>query len=164
MAAAAAGRRSKRKSKRMTLACSFLSNISLDGNISEDASNAFKTERSAKKRTLDAETESLDLHFSQKRTLLKSISEPSTSDDIDEVNIIPIDINAKVSHQRRSVSDIVSERKQQERSVVIPMSVSLSGESNDSSSVSESIRRSKSRISCFTGNSFRHKRRATDKR
>ncbi|XP_068710833.1 CDK5 and ABL1 enzyme substrate 1-like isoform X3 [Montipora foliosa] len=154
-----AGRRSRRKSRRIASACAFLSSISLDGNIAEDVLIASKTERNPKKIT---EAESSDLH-SERRTLLHLISEPSTSKDIVEADIIPKNVNVKVLHRQRSATEIASERKLQERSVVVRRSVSLC-ESNDSSSLSDSIRRSKSRISCLTGNSFHHKRRATDKR
>ena len=159
MAAVTAGRRSRRKSRRIASACAFLSSISLDGNIAEDALIASKTERNPKKIT---EAESSDLH-SERRTLLHLISEPSTSKDIVEADIIPKNVNVKVLHRQRSVTEIASERKLQERSVVVRRSVSLC-ESNDSSSLSDSIRHSKNRISCLTGNSFHHKRRATDKR
>lgn len=161
MAAVTSGRRSRRKSRRTASACAFLSNISLDGNVVQDALNAFETERGH-----IHETESFESH-SHRGRLLHSISEPSNSstseDIIKELTITPKNINEKILHRQRSVTDIVSERCPQEKSVVIQRSVSLS-ESNASSSLNESIRRSKSKISCLTGNSFHLKRRATDKR
>lgn len=160
MAAVTSGRRSRRKSRRTASACAFLSNISLDGNVVQDVLNACETEMGHIHKT-----ESTDWHSHRER-LLHSISEPSnssTSEDIKELTIIPKNINEKILHRERSVTDVVSERCPQEKSVVIQRSVSLS-ESNASSSLNESIRRSKSKISCLTGNSFHLKRRATDKR
>lgn len=159
MAAVTSGRRSRRKSRRTASACAFLSNISLDGNVVQDALNAFATDRGH-----IHETESFELHSDRGR-LLHSISKPSnssTSEDTKQLTIIPKHINEKVLHRQRSATDIVSERRTHEKSVVIQRSVSFS-ESNDSSSLSD-IRRSKNEIFCLTGNSFRNKRRATDKR
>lgn len=161
MAAVTSGRRSKRKSWRTASACAFLSNISLDGNVVQDALNAFETDRGH-----IHETENFELHSDRGR-LLHSISEPSkssTSEDIKQLTIIPKHVNEKVLHRQRSVTDIVSERRPHEKSVVIQRSLSFILESNDSSSLSESIRCSKNEISCLTGNSFHNKRRATDKR
>lgn len=161
MAAVTAGRPSKRRSRRIASACAFLSNISLDGNIvQKHPVNGFQTEKNMVKRSHENVTGNVD-SLSQRRTLLHSISEPGTSEG-DVANISARNVHVKVMHRQRSVTDAFSERKQQERAVVIRRSVSMS-ESTDSSSTSGSIR-SKHRISCLTGSSFHHKRRATDKR
>ena len=159
MAAVTAGRPSKRRSRRIASACAFLSNISLDGNIVRNHPvNGFQTEKNMVKRSHENVTGNVD---SLSQRVLHSISEPGTSEG-DEANISARNVNIKVMLRQRSDTDAFSERKQQERSVVIRRSVSMS-ESTDSSSTSGSIR-SKHRISCLTGSSFHHKRRATDKR
>ena len=162
MAAVTAGRPSRRKSRRVASACAFLSNISLDGNIGEDAVKVFKTEKNVVNRSHETVAGNIDMLSPKQRTVLHSISEPGTSEG-NETNVSGKNVHGKVIHRHRSVTDVVSERKQQERSAVIRRSVSMS-ESNDSSSTSGSVHRSKHRVSCLTGSSFHHKRRATDKR
>ena len=156
MAAVTAGRPSRRRSRRIASACAFLSNISLDGNIAKDTVNGLKTEKNATKRSHETVARNPDL-LSPRRAVLQSISEPaSTSEDVRAKNL-------KVIQRQRSVTEAISERRQQEKAVVIRRSVSMS-ESTDSSSTSGSIHRSKHRISCLMGSSFHHKKRATDKR
>ena len=161
MAAVTAGRPSRRRSRRIASACAFLSNISLDGNITKDAVNRLKTEKTSTKRSPESVAQIPDLLSSRRAELeLHSISEPSTSEGVRERSNTK---NVEGIHRQRSVTDAISERRQQERAVVIRRSASMS-ESTDSSSTSGSIQRSKHRISCLTGSSFHHKRRATDKR
>lgn len=159
MAAVTAGRPSRRRSRRIASACAFLSNISLDGNITKDAVNRLKTEKTFTKRSPESIAQIPDL-LSSRRAELHSISEPSTSEGVRESSNTK---NVEGLHRQRSVTDAISERRQQERAVVIRRSASMS-ESTDSSSTSGSIQRSKHRISCLRGSSFHHKRRATDKR
>lgn len=164
MAAVTAGRPSRRKSRRIASACAFLSNISLDGNIGEDAVKVFKTEKNVVKRSHETVAGNIDLLLPKQRTVLHSISEPGTSrSESNETNISGKNVHGKVIHRHRSVTEVVSQRKQQERSAVIRRSVSMC-ESNDSSSTSGSVHRGKHRVSCLAGSSFHHKRRATDKR
>ena len=166
MAAVAAGRPSRRKSRRVASACAFLSNISLDGNIAKDAVNGLKTEKNVTKRSHEKVEGNPDSLLSPRRALLHPIklTEPSTSEG-DERNSSVKNVKSTL-HRQRSVIEAVTERRQQERTVIVRRSVSMSGSFESSSSTSESINRGggKHRISCLTGHSFHHKRRATDKR
>ena len=80
MAAVAAGRPSRRKSRRIASACAFLSNISLDGNIAKDTVNGLKTEKNVTKRSHENVERNPDLLSPRPRALLHSISEPGTSE------------------------------------------------------------------------------------
>lgn len=95
----------------------------------------------------------------QRRTLLHSISEPSTSKY--EEGSTKRGIN-----RQRSVTEAICEGKRQDSAMVVRRSVSVSeSQSTDSTSTSSaSVHRSKHRISCLMGSSFHHKRRANDKR
>ena len=155
MAAVTAGRPNRRRSRRIANACAFLSNISLDGNIAKETVER-KTERSSTKRSHENVLKNTDVP-SPRRTLLHSISEPSTS-QCEEGSA------KRIVNRQRSVTDAVFERKCQESTVIVRRSVSMS-ESTDSSSTSGAggaLR--KHRISCLMGSSFHHKRRANDKR
>ena len=155
MAAVTAGRTNRRKSRRIASACAFLSNISLDGNIAKEAVER-KTEKNASKRSHENVARNTDV-LSPRRTLLHSVSEPSTS-NYEEGN------TRRVINRQRSVTDAIFEGKRQD--VVVRRSVSMSeSQSTDSTSTSSgSVQRSKHRISCLMGSSFHHKRRANDKR
>lgn len=157
MAAVTAGRTNRRKSRRIASACAFLSNISLDGNIVKEAVER-KTEQSATKRSHENVARNTDLLL-PRRTLLHSISEPSTSKY--EEGSTKRGIN-----RQRSVTETICEGKRQDSAMVVRRSVSVSeSQSTDSTSTSSaSVHRSKHRISCLMGSSFHHKRRANDKR
>ena len=156
MAAVTAGRTNRRKSRRIASACAFLSNISLDGNIVKEAVER-KTEKNATKRSHENVARNTDV-LSPRRTLLHSVSEPSTS-NCEEGS------TRRVLHRQRSVTDAIFEGKRQDSAVVVRRSVSMSeSQSTDSTSTSGSACRSKHRISCLMGSSFHHKRRANDKR
>lgn len=157
MAAVTAGRPTKRRSRRVASACAFLSNISLDGNITKEVVER-KTEKGSPKESNENVLRNTDLSF-PRRTLLHSISEPSTSEgEYFEGS------TKKVIHRQRSVTEAAFERKFQESATIVRRSVSMS-ESTDSSTTSGStVYRMKHRISCLAGSSFHHKRRANDKR
>ena len=160
MAAVTAGRMNRRRSRRLTSACAFLSNISLDGNIVKEAVER-KTEKSAPQRSHENVARNTDLLTSPRRTLLHSISEPSTS-NCEEGS------TKRVINRQRSVTDAICEGKRQDSAVVVRRSVSMSesqsSDSTSSTSIGSSVYRSKHRISCLMGSSFHHKRRANDKR
>ena len=155
MAAVTAGRPNRRRSRRIASACAFLSNISLDGNIAKEAVER-KTEKSATKRSHENVLRNSDF-LSPRRTLLHSISEPSTS-ECEEGS------TKRVINRQRSVTEAICEGKRQEGAVVVRRSVSMSESTDSASSTSGSVHRSKHRISCLMGSSFHHKRRANDKR
>lgn len=155
MAAVTAGRTNRRRSRRIASACAFLSNISLDGNIVKEAVER-KTEISATKKSQENVARNTDLS-SPRRTLVHSISEPSTS-QCEEGS------NKRVINRQRSVTDAICEGKWQDSAVVVRRSVSMSESQSTDSTSTSSVHRSKHRISCFMGSSFHHKRRANDKR
>lgn len=155
MAAVTAGRTNRRRSRRIASACAFLSNISLDGNIVKEAVER-KTEKSTTKRSHENVVRNSDL-LSPRRTLLHSISEPSTS-KCEEGN------TKRVINRHRSITDAICEGKRQDSAVVVRRSVSVSESTDSTSTSSGSVHRSKHRISCLMGSSFHHKRRANDKR
>ena len=144
MAAVTASRPSKGRSKRVATACAFLSNISLDGNITKEAAERKKEKASPKESNEhDRRDTGLSLEATRRtrNKLLHSVSEPSTSS-----------------------GESFEERKCQESSVMVRRSVSMSESSYDPSTTSVSFQRTKNRISCLAGSSFHHKRRANDKR
>lgn len=157
MAAVTAGRPNRRRSRRIATACAFLSNISLDGNIAKEAAER-KTEKSATKGSHESVFKNTDFSSPRpRRTLLHSISEPSTSK-------CEQGSSKRVANRQRSVTEAISEGKKQESVVVVRRSVSMSESTDSTSSTSGSVHRSKHRISCLMGSSFHHKRRANDKR
>ena len=162
MAAVTAGRPSKGRSKRVATACAFLSNISLDGNITKEAAERKKEKASPKESNEhDRGDTGLPLEATRRtrNKLLHSVSEPSTSGGESFE-----DSSKRSIHRQRSVTEAIHERKCQESSVMVRRSVSMSESSYDPSTTSVSFQRTKNRISCLAGSSFHHKRRANDKR
>ncbi|XP_073257716.1 CDK5 and ABL1 enzyme substrate 1-like [Porites lutea] len=163
MAAVTAGRLNRRRSKRVASACAFLSSISLDGNVARGPATEVNAKKNASNRSRGNEERNPDL-LSSRRPLLHSISEPSALEDHGTNNGAK-NSNVKAYHRQRSVTEAVFEGRLQERNVVIRRSVSVSDSTDSASTNSGGIQRSyKHRISCLTGSSFHHKRRATDKR
>lgn len=163
MAAVTAGRPNRRRSKRVASACAFLSSISLDGNVARVPATEMNAKKNASNRSRGNEERNPDL-LSSRRPLLHSISEPGALEDHGTNNGAK-NSNVKAYHRQRSVTEAVFEGRLQERNVVIRRSVSVSDSSDSASTNSGGIQRSyKHRISCLTGSSFHHKRRATDKR
>lgn len=163
MAAVTAGRPNRRRSKRVASACAFLSSISLDGNVARVPATEVNAKKNASNRSRGNEERNPDL-LSSRRPLLHSISEPSALEDHGTNNGAK-NSNVKAYHRQRSVTEAVFEGRLQERNVIIRRSVSVSDSSDSASTNSGGIQRSyKHRISCLTGSSFHHKRRATDKR
>ena len=161
MAAVTAGRPNRRRSKRVASACAFLSSISLDGNVARGL--ATEVNVNAWNRSRGNEERNPDL-LSSRRPLLHSISEPSALEDHGTNNGAK-NLNVKACHRQRRVTETGFEGRLQERTVVIRRSVSVSDSNDSASTNSGGIQRSyKHRISCLTGSSFHHKRRATDKR
>ena len=159
MAAAAAGRTSRRRTKRAAAAYSFLSNISLDGNITKDATNvSSESIVQANKYENISPLEDVPQQGSlvvRGRKLMHSISESAAV--------------VEPGHRRapfirgRSVTNSCEGNASESLNMRRTMSLVEPSDGLSSARVAHKLS-SKQRITCLSGASFYSKRRVNDKR
>lgn len=157
MAAAAAGRTSRRRTKRAAAAYSFLSNISLDGNITKDATNV-SSESIVQANKYENISPLEDVPRSlvvRGRKLMHSISESAAV--------------VEPGHRRapfirgRSVTNSCEGNASESLNMRRTMSLAEPSDGLSSARVAHKLS-SKQRITCLSGASLYSKRRVNDKR